>query len=92
MKNITTLTDLDILQLAHRALLNMWGSEHDINDRHRLKYGEDDPIAVNNIRAYRAQIDELHAEIERLRKEEEKRIHEELQKEIAAEMVRLGIS
>lgn len=92
MKNITTLTDIDILQLAYNALLKKWGREHDINDHFRAEYGENDLVAMRNICTYRAQLDELRAEIDRLMAEEEKRIHEELQEEVAAEMVRLGIS
>lgn len=93
MKEFKTLTQLELLTLAHDELRRRWSSHIDRNDRYRLAHnGKSNSIHKHWIDTYQAKMDELHEEIVRLETEEQKRIHNELAHEIAAEMERLGIN
>lgn len=69
MKNITTLTELQILNAAYTNILERWVTESDRNDRLRLN-GTPNRITQARVDKLWAQVTELHEEILRLENEQ----------------------
>lgn len=66
MKKFETLSELDILNLAYFELLRKWDNEREKNDETIRLVGHDNIIAQHHMSRYKAQMQELHAEICRL--------------------------
>lgn len=72
MKKFDTLTELEVLNLAYDSILRMWNEAIESNENCKKDLGYSNPIFEYRIVHYRIKMEELHSEILRLEKNENK--------------------
>lgn len=59
MKEFSTITEKEILELAYRALLDKVVKEYGIADEYKVKHGREDKLAITRAQKYEKQADEI---------------------------------
>jgi len=72
MKKFATLTELEVLNLAYDSILGMWNESIQLNEDCKKIVGHGSFIYERRISQYKEKMEELHSEILRLEKNENK--------------------
>ncbi len=72
MKKFATLTELEVLNLAYDSILRMWNESIELNEYSKKVFGHGNFLYERRISQYKENMEELHSEILRLEKNENK--------------------